>query len=55
MNITRAQNITNKVNDQYLKDVYSIIAKAGTAQSIAGDSEPLLILPQSACEEIIDR
>ena len=54
MNITRAQRISEKVNDQYLKNVYDIIAKAGTAQSIAGDSEPMLIMPQSACEEIIN-
>lgn len=54
MNITRAQRISEKVNDQYLKNVYDIIAKSGTVQSITGDSEPMLIVPQSACEEIIN-
>lgn len=54
MNISRAQRITDKINDTYLKDVYAIIAKGAKEHTLAGDSEPMLILPQSACEEIID-
>ena len=54
MNLRKAEAIANKVSDSYLKKVYGIIAKSAKPQSIAGDSEPRLVLPESACREIAD-
>lgn len=52
MNITQASNITDNVNDEYLKKVYSIVAKGGVPQTIAGDEEDTVILPSRLCDEI---
>ena len=52
MNLRKAEAIANKVSDSYLKKVYDIIAKSAKPQSIAGDSEQRLVLPESACREI---
>lgn len=53
MNHARACRISDKVNDPYLKTVYSIIAKGAIPQTIAGDSEPMLRLGSAAIEDII--
>jgi hypothetical protein len=52
MNIIQASNITDNVNDEYLKKVYSIVAKGGVPQTIAGDEEDTVILPSRLCDEI---
>ena len=52
MNLSRSRGLAEKCNDSYLKQVYDIISKAATERNIAGDSEPMMIIPQSACDEI---
>lgn len=52
MNITKASAISSRVNDDYLKQVYEILSKAGSNHTIAGDSASTLVLPSSACEKI---
>ena len=52
MNIAQASDITDNVNDEYLKKVYSLIAKSGVSQTIAGDEESSVILPSRLCDEI---
>lgn len=52
MNIIQASSITDNVNDEYLKKVYSIVAKGGVPQTIVGDEEDMVILPSRLCDEI---
>lgn len=53
MNLQKAQSLTDKVNDSYLKSVYKVIAEQGVVKnSIAGDEDSRVVLPSSACEEI---
>lgn len=52
MNIAHAAAIADKVNDQYLKNVYDLISKSAIPHTIAGDSEPYMQLPSGACEQI---
>lgn len=51
MKVDQALELT-KSKDAYVKEVYSLIAKAGTKHEIAGDSEPLIQLPSNAVDEI---
>lgn len=39
-------------NDPYIKEVYSLIAKAGSKKNIAGDEEPLIQLSSNHVDEI---
>jgi hypothetical protein len=52
MNLHKAAAIATRVDDDYLKKVYEIISKSAQERTIAGDSEPMLRLPISACREI---
>ncbi len=52
MNLTRARGLSEHVNDKYLKSVYDVISKSATERTIAGDSEPLVVLPSRSCEEL---
>ena len=52
MNLTRAKGLSERVTDNYLKEVFSIIASDARSQDIAGDTEPVLVLPSSACDRI---
>ena len=52
MNTYKASALATRVNDPYLKKVYDIIAKSAVQRTIAGDSEPMLVLPEKACREI---
>lgn len=52
MDLQKASVLSTNVNDDYLKEVYSIIAKAGVSQNIAGDEEATIVLPSRACEDI---
>lgn len=54
MQLRKARAIADKVDDSYLKEVYTIIAKSAKPATIAGDSEPMLRLSASACREIAD-
>ena len=56
MDLTQARAITDNVSDKYLKEVYSLIAKGGIPQDVAGDSEDSgIILPADICEEITNK
>lgn len=52
MNLVRARGLAEHVDDGYLKQVYEIISKSASPQTIAGDSEPLLRVSSQACDEI---
>lgn len=52
MNLHKAAAIATRVDDSYLKQVYEIISKSASERTIAGDSEPMLRIPLSACREI---
>lgn len=52
MNLHKVAAIATRVDDSYLKSVYEIISKSAKERTIAGDSEPMLRLPLSACREI---
>lgn len=54
MNIRKAAALATKVDDSYLKSVYEIISKSASERTIAGDSEPMLRIPLSACREITE-
>lgn len=54
MNIHKAAALATKVDDSYLKSVYEIISKSASERTIAGDSEPMLRIPLSACREITE-
>ena len=54
MNLKKAAAIATRINDSYLKSVYEIISKSASERTIAGDSEPMLRLPLSACREITE-
>lgn len=55
MYLQKAQALAKKLDDQYLKDVYAIIAKGAKPATIAGDSEPMLRLSASDCRAISDK
>lgn len=52
MNLHKAAAIATRIDDSYLKSVYEIISKSASEKTIAGDSEPMLRIPLSACREI---
>lgn len=52
MTLDKSAQLANKVTDSYLKEVYKIIAQSSVPSNIAGDEEPLLVLPASACNDI---
>ena len=52
MNLYKAAALAEKVQDSYLKSVYKAISKGAQERTIAGDSEPMVVLPAAACQEI---
>lgn len=52
MNLYKATALADKVSDPYLKKVYELITKSSVPTSIAGDSEPRLVLSAAACDDI---
>lgn len=53
MNLQQASLLSDKVDDSYLKEVYTRIAKGAIPTGIAGDSEDCqLVLSARACDEL---
>lgn len=53
MNLQQASLLSDKVDDSYLKEVYTRIAKGAIPAGIAGDSEDCqLVLSARACDEL---
>lgn len=57
MHIQKARALADKVDDKYLKDIYTVISKGATIKSsnIAGDSSERLVLPARLCDELSQR
>lgn len=56
MDLVQARAIADNVSDKYLKEVYSLIAKSGIPQNVAGDStDSGIILPADICEKITNQ
>ncbi len=54
MNLYRTRALSEKCNDTYLKNVYQLITQNAKEHTIAGDSEPMIIIPSSVCDAISD-
>lgn len=52
MNLTRARGLAERCNDDYLKKAYALIQQSASQHDIAGDSEPLLVVSSSVCEQL---
>lgn len=52
MNTYKAAALATRVSDQYLKSVYKLISDSAVPTTIAGDSEPRLVLSSRACDDI---
>ena len=54
MNLCRTRALSERCNDAYLKEVYDLITRSAKEHPIAGDSEPMIVVPSSVCDAISD-